>query len=173
MSNYHFLWHVYFLCVNLCLIHSNRQDKFEKEFNFWTQVAASRPLSAGGCKLGSLSAGGCVAERLPTSEVRAATKSTRLRLSRNGWEEPPSSEVRGCGQGGLSMSQVRAAGERHPSRSGRPGEATSCPRPGVVTLEYPEPEARRKLRRRHQYPARAGSGRSNQDWWLAEQTGEA
>ena len=115
MSNYHFLWHVYFLCVNLCLIHSNRQDKFEKEFNFWKR----RWLQAG-----SLSAGSGAAERIyPTSEVRgsgreyqAATEQERLR----GATVRPRSGA--AAERSYPVSQVRGGREETPGVRDRVGQ---------------------------------------------------
>ena len=77
---------------------------------------------------------GLVAERsYPVSEVSGGREETsRVRGQVGGQEELH--HVQG---------QWRPGGDTPRPRSGRPGEATSCPRPGALTLRsHPEPEAR-------------------------------
>ena len=57
----------------------------------------------------------------------------------------------------------------HVRDQGQPGEATSCPRPGAVTLRsHPEPEARGGSWEEPPTPeARASSQEEQpQEWWL-------
>ena len=68
----------------------------------------------------------------PRRELRLQTPSTLREIFFTGSPTSPPSEASG---GREETPHVRG--------QGRPGEATSCPRPGAVTLRsHPEPEAR-------------------------------
>ena len=70
------------------------------------------------------------------------------------------------------MSEVRGSGQEEPPRvqgQGRPEEATSHPRPGLVTLRsHPEPEARGNSWERPPMPKARAGGREEHpaEWWL-------
>ena len=83
----------------------------------------------------------------------------------------PTSEVRAAA--GRSYPASEASGSReetlHDGGQGQPGEATSRPRPGVVTLRsHPEPEARGSSWEEPPTSEASASGREEQpeEWWL-------
>ena len=81
------------------------------------------------------------------------------------------SEVRAVARRSYPASKTSGGQEETPRirDQGRPGEATSHPRPGAVTLRsYPEPEARGGSWEEPPTPEARISGQEEQpeEWWL-------
>ena len=84
----------------------------------------------------------------------------------------PGWDSTGVAEKSYPVSKVKGGGREETPRvrgQGRPGEATSCPRPGAVTLRsHPEPEARGSSWEEPPMPEVRASSREEQpqEWWL-------